>query len=111
MLRCGDQRFEAMRHSHRADVADQEPVFSSRHFLRRARTEEISLHSILNDGNFLRGHLPMLDQMIFECWRYDYDVVATAIEESGNGAQSAMEYASLRTRSDRSQRFGPQISH
>jgi hypothetical protein len=53
----------------------------------------------------------MLDEMIFECRRYDYNVVATAIEKSGNGAQSAMEDASLRTRSDRSQRFGPQISH
>src|SRR5882762_6607425 len=111
MLRRGDQSFKAMRHSHSADVADQKPIFSSRHFLRRTRTKKIGLHSILNDGNFLRGYLPMLDEMIFKCWRDDYDMVATTIEESGNGVQSAMQHASLGARSDRGERFRPEIPH
>src|SRR5258706_657712 len=111
MFRGGDQGFEAMRYAQSADVTDHEAVFSSRHLLWRAGTEKISLHTILNDGNFLRGYLPMLDEMIFERRRYDNNVVATAIEESGNGTQSAMQYASLGARSDRSERFRPEIPH
>ncbi len=78
---------------------------------RRIKVEKIGLDAILDYGNPGRRNVPVADQVVLEGWRDDYDPVGTTVKKSGDGAQGAVEQASLTADADGCERFGPQIAH
>src|SRR5215472_340022 len=109
------QSFEAVRHAHGADVADDERSLRvhlfPQHLAIVTRREQAGLDAVLYDGNLLTRDIPMLDQVLAEGGSDDDDMIRLTIEKARDSGEGAVQSGIFAAHTDSSERLRPEIAN
>src|SRR5215469_8630441 len=108
------QSFEAVRHAHGTDVADDELSHRvhlfPQHLAIVPGREQAGLDAVLYDRNLLAWNIPMLDQVLFEGGSDNDDVIGLAVEKARDSSKEAVQSGTFAAHAHCSERFRPKVT-